>query len=521
MAERLSDTSIRRKCLIYARVSSTKQTRDGSGLSSQEHTCREFAGRKGYEVVEVFTDIISGRHADRPGMNMLLRRLKREKTDFVVVVDDISRFARDVSAHATLRDQIIACGAKIESPHQKFGEDAGGRFVETVMAAIAEHERLRNAEQSHRRSIACLESGKWIFRAPVGYRYDKAPDGGKCLVPDEPIAGIITEALNGFANGRFQSQGEVKRFLESKTEFPKTANETYVHWDKVKRILTDPIYSGYVEFRKWGITRRRGIHEPLISFTVFQINQGRIREQALGPARKDINRDFPLRGYLVCGECEHPLSSCWSKGRRKKYPYYLCQYRGCCMKGKSIPREKIHALFDDYMKDITPTVSTMKVARRLFREAWAERHRAVSRDVRRLKGRVQQLDRDIENLLTRLVQTENLRTVSAYERRIAQLEDEKTLVEEEISNIGTPTRGFDEMFEHAMRFLSSPYVAWKNGSFEVKRTVLKLVFEGPLIVSRNHVVRTGKTTYPINILKDLDKPRSEMVPPHGLEPRTY
>ena len=64
-----------KKCIIYARVSSSKQTTDGSGLSSQERTCREYAARSGYEVSEVFTDVISGRFTDRPGMNQLLEYL--------------------------------------------------------------------------------------------------------------------------------------------------------------------------------------------------------------------------------------------------------------------------------------------------------------------------------------------------------------------------------------------------------------------------------------------------------------
>ena len=91
--------------------------------------------------------------------------------DFVVVVDDITRFARDVSAHTALREKIVSCGAKIESPKQKFGEDAGSRFIETIFAAIAEHDREKNAEQSKSRTRARLKGGYNVFRTPRGYRY--------------------------------------------------------------------------------------------------------------------------------------------------------------------------------------------------------------------------------------------------------------------------------------------------------------------------------------------------------------
>lgn len=86
------DTLPTKKCVIYARVSSMKQTSEGSGLSSQERTCRDYAERNGYEVVEVFTDVISGKYEDRPGMNALLAFLGKVSTsDYVVVVDDFSR----------------------------------------------------------------------------------------------------------------------------------------------------------------------------------------------------------------------------------------------------------------------------------------------------------------------------------------------------------------------------------------------------------------------------------------------
>ncbi|MCJ7871520.1 recombinase family protein [Phaeobacter sp. J2-8] len=107
----------KKQCILYLRVSSAQQTSDGAGLSSQERRCRDYAELSGYQVAEIFTDAISGRHADRPGMNELLAFLRAEQTKpYIVVLDDITRFARDVSTHATLRDKITACGATIESP---------------------------------------------------------------------------------------------------------------------------------------------------------------------------------------------------------------------------------------------------------------------------------------------------------------------------------------------------------------------------------------------------------------------
>ena len=67
----MSDTNSK-SAVIYRRVSSTKQTKDGDGLNSQETRCRDFARLKGYNVLGVFSDDVSGSVTDRPGMISML-----------------------------------------------------------------------------------------------------------------------------------------------------------------------------------------------------------------------------------------------------------------------------------------------------------------------------------------------------------------------------------------------------------------------------------------------------------------
>ena len=72
-----------------------------------------------------------------------------------------------------------------------------------------------------------LESGYWVFHAPVGYRYVQARSGGgKVLVHDEQLAQVVRDALEGFATGRFSSQAEVARFLESNPLFPERCKKS-------------------------------------------------------------------------------------------------------------------------------------------------------------------------------------------------------------------------------------------------------------------------------------------------------
>src|SRR5947209_20116240 len=92
------------KALIYCRVSSDRQVKEGHGLDGQEVRCRRFAEERGYEVVRVFRDEgVSGGVVERAGMQDMLDFLdtKARAAEYVVVIDDIKRLARDMIGHFT------------------------------------------------------------------------------------------------------------------------------------------------------------------------------------------------------------------------------------------------------------------------------------------------------------------------------------------------------------------------------------------------------------------------------------
>ena len=86
------------KAVIYCRVSDPTQLTRGSGLASQETRCRDYAKYRGYEVVEVFHEKgLTGALLNRIQMQNMLRYLSKQKQEHVVIIDDISRLARDLS----------------------------------------------------------------------------------------------------------------------------------------------------------------------------------------------------------------------------------------------------------------------------------------------------------------------------------------------------------------------------------------------------------------------------------------
>ncbi len=506
------------KAVIYCRVSTKRQTKEGDGLASQATRCREFARYRNMEVIEVFQDSQSGSLIDRPGMQAMLKYLKSHRKDNItVIIDDLSRLARGVQAHITLRTAISSVGAKLASPSIEFGEDSDSVLVEHLLASVSQHHRQKNAEQTRNRRRARMLNGYWVHFAPIGYKYASKPGHGKVLVRNEPLASIVAEGLEGYASGRFGIRAEVKRFFEQFPEFPTDAKGE-VSNEHVNRILSRVIYAGYIQSDIMDVSLRPAQNEPLISLETYQKIQQRMHEKPKIAARKDLNQDFILRGAVRCSDCDNPLTACWTKGRSKHYPYYYCFTKRCESYGKAIAREKIEGEFVNLLHQLVPSVPLFKTANKMFEIWWNYRQAQIAQRGQSMEKEIRKLDQSIEQLMDRLIETDSQTMIKAYEKRIKQLETDKAVLIEKSTQSLRPMRSYDAALRTALDFIASPYKLWDSGRLCDRRAVLKLAFPGGLQYHRNTGLRTAETPLPFKVLGGLTGKQIELAEREGFEP---
>ena len=401
----------------------------------------------------------------------------------------------------------------------EFGEDADSELQEYILATVAQHQRRKNAEQTKNRMRARVQNGYWPFVCPVGYRYQRVAGRGNMLVRNEPFASIVQEALEGYASGRFQLQAEVKRFLESFPEFPRD-RKGQVRAQQVTDILNRLVYAGYVAAPNWDVSQRKGHHESLISFETHLKIQERLNGNARTPNRKDLNADFPLRGAVVCGHCDMPLTACWSKGRLGYHPYYMCYKRGCESYGKSIRRSVIEGDFENLLRSMQPSTTLFEVARAMFKDIWDHRLASGVERTNALRAELGKVSQQVEQFLDRIADTTVPSVIAAYEKRIKGLEDRKILLSENIVTNGRPLRSFDETLRTAFDFLASPCQLWTSERLEDKRTVLRLAFTERLAYVRNEGFRTPNLSLPFKSLGHFKQQEMKMAHLTGFEPMT-
>ena len=125
-----------KRAALYLRVSSVDQHPETQLLD-----LRQMAAQRGYQIVQEFTDRISGVKARRPGLEELMRDARRGKFDIVLVwVSD--RIARSTRHFLELLDEFSRLGIEYASFRDAIDTDGPlGRAIVVIIGAIAELER--------------------------------------------------------------------------------------------------------------------------------------------------------------------------------------------------------------------------------------------------------------------------------------------------------------------------------------------------------------------------------------------
>jgi len=246
--------------LTYSRVSTKGQ--DGE---AQDLRCQQFLASAQVPLDRAFADRFTGGgdFLQRPAMREMLAHIDASPgKSFVVVIDDLKRFARDTEFHIRLRQAFRARDVQLACLNYNFDESPEGRFAEVVIAAQGELERLQNRRQVIQKTKARLERGYWAFSGKKGYDIVSTKEHGKLCVPNAE-GKVLAEALNGFANGRFARPADFCRFLVAKSFWPKAGPKKYLA--QASALLRDPFYCGDLEYPPWDVSRRRGHHKALIT----------------------------------------------------------------------------------------------------------------------------------------------------------------------------------------------------------------------------------------------------------------
>ncbi len=506
------------KAVIYCRVSTEKQVTDGNGLDSQEHRCKEYAASLGLEVENVFRDEgISGGLFDRPAMKSLISYLdKNWQNKYFVIFDDLKRFARDVEVHIKLKAELKSREAKLRCLNYNFDDSAEGEFVETIFAAQNQLERKQNRRQVCQKMKSRIERGYWCFNAPTGYDYQKDKEHGKLLVPVQPIADIIKEGLIGFAEDRLKRQIDLKYFFTSKKLNEMLGKKT-VYAEFVGRVLTQPLYAGIVEFKEWGVLKRPGKHQALISEEIYFKIQNKLKRPEREPRETD-SLEYPLRRLINCSACGRPMTASASKGRSKHYAHYTCYHKECKASPKSITVSKVEEDYIKLLESIKVDPELLEMIKEVAVRIWNKKMNAVHMSQKAKDTEIKSLEKQIDKYIDLMPTTKSESVRVRYEAKIEELDIRARDLKNTVQNKKNPE--FQSALDLALKFLGTPAETWRKASKDLKILLHNMIFEENPTYSLNNGFGTVKLTLPFTLKQYFLPKNSRMVDRAGFEPAT-
>jgi DNA invertase Pin-like site-specific DNA recombinase len=152
------------RAALYLRVSTLDQHPE-----TQMYDLRGLAAQRGFQIVQEYTDRISGAKARRPGLDQMMHDARQRQFD-VVLVWAGDRIARSVRHFLEVLDELNHLGIEFVS----FGEniDTGGPLghaIIVIIGAIAELERNLIIERVRAGMRRAKLEGRHIGRTPLDF----------------------------------------------------------------------------------------------------------------------------------------------------------------------------------------------------------------------------------------------------------------------------------------------------------------------------------------------------------------
>lgn len=356
------------EALIYTRVSSDEQEREGLSLPAQLAACRRYASDKGWAIGEEYQDVLTGKRDDRPHYQRLLgdvRRLRAEGRAVVVVVAWLHRFGRRVLERVRSREELKALGVPLHTV--KEGGEVSD-LVANILASVAEEEVRQLGERVSEVIQHAADKG-WhpVGRPAWGYCLRPATDGERrqgsplsALERDPDQAPKVVEALTRFAGG--EALRSIGRWASA---LPEVNRGTFTRLDRdgneitVSRSLGDRalrlLFSSAVYIGRHGhgpsfrlkvsptkiltgspaetiLAQPVGCWPALIEDDLWRRVQERLETNRRVPRQASGN--YLLTGFLRCPSCGSRMVG---HRRTTAYPRYVCISR---VLGAAAPAQK-------------------------------------------------------------------------------------------------------------------------------------------------------------------------------------
>lgn len=147
------------KSVIYCRVSTEDQEKEGTSLKTQLAACQEYCQKKGYEVTKSYSETYSGLTLDRPKLNELRDMLRVGDVE-VIVIYCLDRLSRDPTHGVILMQEFESLNIKLEAVTETVDSTELGKLITYIRGFSSKLEAEKIRERTMRGKREYLKRGK-------------------------------------------------------------------------------------------------------------------------------------------------------------------------------------------------------------------------------------------------------------------------------------------------------------------------------------------------------------------------
>lgn len=350
MDEQIDATKL--KYVLYARKSTTDETRQVRSIPDQIADCKIVAAREGLTIIDILQETKSAKKPNqRPIFKQMLIDIRRGKYDAILAWNP-DRLARNMKEGGEILDMIDE-GELVDLKfyNHTFTKDANGKML-LGMAFVLSKQYSDDLSQKVTRGVRrSFAEGKspvpkhGYIRNEHGY-YE--PDGNNFV--------LIKKAWEMRSEG--ESLEKIAEYM-NKNGYKRITKGKKKEIDMDAKILTglfkDPIYYGVniqanqtVDLVELGVNFTRATTKEIYN-EIQELSQRRLK-----PFNTNRRLTFyPLKAMIRCSFCDHNMvvgPSTSGSTKKTRYLNYRCDNKACTRKKKSIRAKEIFVFVYEFLE---------------------------------------------------------------------------------------------------------------------------------------------------------------------------
>ena len=306
--------------LVFIRVSTEDQAREGFSLGEQEEKLKQLCDYKGYEVYKVYCDAgISAKDMEhRPKFQEMLKDMKDGKINYIVAykLDRVTRSVRDLEE---LISQLEKYNTYLVCDRDDVNTStANGRFFVRMLTVLSQLEIEIVSERTKFGLNDAIESGHLPGQVALGFK----KDGNKKTIIDPATAPIVKRVFDLYLQGKTFLQ--ISNIFNEEKVLNKNWKDTHI-----ERIINNRLYMGdyemYKRLKEWKNVEPviyMNVVDPIIPRYIWEECQA---QKIINQRTYTRDRVYTFFQKLKCPKCGKIMKCKGSGGKRKKYVYYNCE----------------------------------------------------------------------------------------------------------------------------------------------------------------------------------------------------